>query len=105
VVLGIFSLSATAKETDMIDQDKLSQYRKKTSISGTYLNVWNIVYRYINTNSKNFKLEDYIISFDEDDSSFIVNFNKPFTEPVVGGGVGTCRVNKQTHAVECKLTR
>lgn len=105
VVLSILSMSVIAEETKMIDQDKLFQYRKKTKIPGTYLVVWNMVNEYINIHSKNFKLDDYIVSFDEDDSSFIVKFSKPMKEPVIGGGVGTCRVNKQTHTIKCKLTR
>lgn len=88
----------------MIDEEKLLQYRKKTTVAGVYLTIWNIVYDHLNRNAK-LKLDEYIVSFDEDDKLFYVKLNKPFKEPVLGGGVGTCTVDKNTHVVQCKLTR
>lgn len=88
----------------MIDREKLMEYRKRTVISGVYLNAWNIVNKHL-LESGNIKLDDYVVAFDEDEKFFLVTFSKPFAEPVLGGGVGTCTVDKKTQEVSCKLIR
>ena len=88
----------------MIDERKLMEYRKQTAVAGAYLQVWNRVNEHLK-NSANIKLDEYIITFDEDESDFLVRLSKPFQEPVLGGGVGVCIVNKQTHQIQCDLTR
>lgn len=100
----VISYQLIASEANMIDNEKLLEYRKKTAISGVYLKVWINVHEHLRKNSK-IKLEEYIINFDENDGSFLVTLSKPFSEPVLGGGVGTCTVDKNTQDVKCKLIK
>lgn len=88
----------------MIDNEKLLEQRKKTTISGVYLKVWNSVYEELEKDT-NLKLEEYVIHIDENDKEFIVTFSKPFIEPVVGGGVGKCTLDKNNNEITCKLIR
>jgi hypothetical protein len=100
----MYSNQIVIGETNMIDTEKILEQRKKTIISGVYLTVWNAVNQYIKQGSK-LKLEDYVVTFDEDENYFLVMLSKPFTEPMLGGGVGTCTVDKNTNEVKCKLIR
>ena len=88
----------------MIDEEKLLQYRKNTTVAGVYLTIWKIVDDHLRKSSQ-FRWDEYVVSFDEDDKLFHLKLNKPFKEPVLGGGVGTCTVDKKTHDVQCKLIR
>lgn len=100
-LVGVFAISG---DSSMIDERKLMEYRKKTAVAGIYLQVWDRVNAHLKS-SANIKLDEYIITFDEDESHFLVKLSKPFKEPALGGGVGVCMVNKQTHQIQCNLAR
>lgn len=103
-LISLVCLSSITGETSMIDKRKLSEYRKKTAVAGVYLQVWERVNEYLRNNTK-LKLDDYIVTFDEDESNFLVKLSKPFKEPMLGGGVGICMVDKKTYQVQCNLAR
>lgn len=106
IILCVAFISSTnvSGEQTMIDEKKLLEYRKNTTVAGAYLVVWKIVEAHLSKNT-HLKLDEYIVNFDEDDKSFHVRLSKPFKVPVLGGGIGTCSVDKKTHDVQCKLIR
>lgn len=102
--LSLANVVVIASETSMIDEKKLLEYRKKTTVAGVYLEVWNRLHDHLEKTS-NIRLNDYIVTFDEDEKQFSIKLSKPFKEPVLGGGVGTCTVDKKSYEVQCNLIK
>lgn len=103
-MLGLVGILAITGGPTMIDETRLMEYRKKTPIAGVYLQVWARVNEHLKKNTE-IKLDEYIVTFDEDEGNFLVKLSKPFKEPALGGGVGVCMVDKKTNQIQCNLAR
>jgi len=79
-----------------VDQDRLSEARARTTVSGAYLVAWDMVSRYLEERGSRVDLKDYLITFDEDEDYYIIYFVKPRLGPVVGGGGAKALVKKDT---------
>lgn len=89
-----------------LDVEKLKSFRKETMISGHYLRVWDVFVKHASDEGYRMNLDDYIVTFDENDENYLIYFKKPTTTNMLGGGNGSCLINKQTmNVVDCKFAR
>lgn len=89
-----------------LDHERLTQARIKTTLSGQYVLVWNQVAQYMRDHNYSIDLNDYLITFDEDDDAFIVYFTKPLKQPALGGGNAKAIVRKSDmHVNDFKFSR
>lgn len=103
-ILGIVTMANA--DTLPIDTKKLESYRKETIVSGNYLKIWNILNLHLNDKNVPIKVDEYLITFNENDDEYVINFDKPMTKLILGGGNGVCRINKvDTNKIECKFQK
>jgi len=88
-----------------VDRGKLDELRVKTIVSGDYLKAWNLLQDYFSKNGLDLQYSDYSIVFSESETDFIIKLSKPFKAPILGGGVGTFRINKLSYSIKGKLIR
>ena len=83
-----------------LDHERLAQARRVTTVSGQYLAAWNLVVEYMKRNNMTVHLDEYLITFDEDDDFYHVQLTKPYMQPILGGGSAEARVRKCDMYVE-----
>lgn len=89
-----------------IDYEKLETLKEDASLPGEYLTVWNIIHQHLKESKSKIDYRDYAISFNENESEYIVRFGKFFKKKVLGGGIGACRISKEDLSIiEFKLIR
>jgi len=89
-----------------LDHERLTQARTRTTLSGQYILAWDQVRQYMREHEYSIDLSDYLITFDEDDDSYIVYFTKPYKQPALGGGSGKAVVRKNDmHVNDFKFSR
>ncbi len=79
-----------------IDHKKLKEYRKLTTISGVYMDIWAIA---LEDSRMPSSLENYLVSFYENEEEFIIKLIKPRTEIILGGGHGLIKINKDAKKI------
>jgi hypothetical protein len=101
-----FGENHTGENKMQLDQERLSQAKKKTTVSGQYMFVWNKVMNYMQENKFQIDMSDYLITFDEDNESYFVYFIKPYKQPVLGGGGAKVQVRKNDmHVYDFRFSR
>ena len=97
---------ATEKMDTYLNQEKLSSYRTQTTISGVYLGVWNHFIVYSKSKNINVELQNYLVTFTENETEYLIHFKQPRTKMILGGGDGLCRISKTNmEVVEFKLSK
>lgn len=113
-IFGIFSqtillgedVMASEKMDTYLNQEKLSNYRTQTTISGVYLEAWNHFTAYSKSKNINVDLKNYLITFTENETEYLIHFKQPRTKMILGGGDGVCRISKANlEVVEFKLSK
>ena len=93
----------TKLEENHIDKTLLQDYRANTTVSGIYLDAWN---KFIKSDNDIPQLDNYLITFSEDENDIIIFFSKPKNKPLPGGAGGQVRINKKLGTVgKLKLSR
>jgi hypothetical protein len=101
-----FGIEKNGERTMQLDHKRLTEARTKTTLSGQYVLVWNQVMQYMREHDYSIDLNDYLITFDEDNENFIVYFTKPVKQPTLGGGSAKAIVRKKDmHIYDFKFSR
>jgi len=51
-------------------------------------------------------IDNYLVNFSENKDEYIIFFKKPTTQKIVGGGHGTCKIDKKSmNIIECKFIK
>jgi len=76
------------------------------TVAGQYLLVWDQIMQYMREHRYSIDLRDYLVTFDEDNYSYIVYFTKPTKQPTLGGGSTKVVVRKSDmHVNDFKFSR
>jgi hypothetical protein len=104
-ILGGHVMASEEIDTN-INKEKLSSYRSQTTISGVYLDAWNHFVTYSKSKNINVDLKNYLITFTENETEYLIHFKRPRTKMILGGGDGSCRISKvNMEIIEFKLSK
>lgn len=84
---------ALSDENSKIDNEKLDLRKIKTTVSGCYMEAWNVLFQ---SQKLPQNLDDYLITFEETDEEILIYLTKPLKVKMLGGGSGVFKVSKVT---------